>query len=623
MQKKFTKYLSLCILVAFVIIVCIVFAFQTILSHSNQETAALDKLKTIKMKLIENDNEIRKIKQDFSEDALVKAKILSYIISKDTQLLYSVDTMQNMADLLNVNEVHVTDENGILLWGNVPEYYDLDFHEGLQTQAFLPILTNPSFQLAQEPQPNQATGKMFQYIGVSRLDVPGIVQVGVEPQKLNTALANNTIEKVLSNIEYGTSGYIFAVDVNTGLMAAGTNGEQMSYQQYGIPENIISETKNSGSISGMNKILNQKVYIVTEKYEDYIIGLVMPAKELYSSRTSQVITIMVICLIVFIILILVINFFIQNYIVAGIQQIIEKLQKITSGNLDVEVDIHTNQEFHDLSININQMVASIKQNIQQTEFLMQKQEGVVNQVKQAAVSLSDTTAQTFQTSQTIAQDTVTQTQYVNALLSDMENLLGKSKESEDISNIVSQNSTAMIEGMKQTSKDMKQMMNSIHSILQTAEKIKNIINEIDSIAQSTNMLSLNASIEAARAGAAGKGFAVVATQIGALAGESTTASKSTNDLITATLNAIKDGEEFARKANEEFMQVIEDTTKSQKAISQLTDIFKQQADMVQNATEGINRISNLIQNTVNTVEQSKATSQKLSEQSNLLKNIVI
>ena len=167
------------------------------------------------------------------------------------------------------------------------------------------------------------------------------------------------------------------------------------------------------------------------------------------------------------------------------------------------------------------------------------------------------------------------------------------------------------------------MKNTIHSILQTAEKIKNIINEIDSIAQSTNMLSLNASIEAARAGAAGKGFAVVATQIGALAGESTTASKSTNDLITATLNAIKDGEEFARKANDEFVQVIEDTTKSQEAISQLINIFKQQADMVQNATEGINRISNLIQNTVNTVEQSKATSQKLSEQSNLLKNIVI
>jgi len=44
--------------------------------------------------------------------------------------------------------------------------------------------------------------------------------------------------------------------------------------------------------------------------------------------------------------------------------------------------------------------------------------------------------------------------------------------------------------------------------------------------------------------------------------------------------------------------------------------------MVQNATDGINRISNLIQNTVNIVEQSKTTSQRLSEQSEMLKNIV-
>lgn len=610
-------------LAAFVVTTCIIFVFQTFVSQSNQKVVATDKLIAIKQNLMQNDSEIRKIKQEFSENALLKAKSLSYMISQNEQLLYSTESMQSMADLLQVDEVNVTDENGILLWGNVPEYYNMDFHEGAQTEAFIPILTNSSFQLAQEPQPNQATGKMFQYIGVSRLDKPGIVQVGVEPEKLNTALANNTIEKALSNIEYGTSGYLFALDTQTGNMEAGTNGQQMTYQQYGIDDSVISKTTENSIYSGISKIGSQKVYIATEKYENYIIGLAMPTKELYQSRTSQIATIMIICFIVFIVLIFIINFLLKRQVITGIQKIIENLQKITSGNLSTKVDIHTNQEFHDLSTNINQMVSSIKQNIEQTTELAQQQKNVVAQVKQSAIELSNTTAQTFQTSKAIAEDTVTQTQYVHNLLSDMENLLLKSQESEDISSQVSKDSESMIEGMQRTSKDMEQMMYSMRSMLETAEKIKNIISEIDSIAQSTNMLSLNASIEAARAGAAGKGFAVVATQVGSLAGESASASKTTSDLITATLNAIKDGEEFARKTNEEFKQVIEDTSKSQKAISELMYIFKQQADMVKNATASINHISTITQNTANIVEQSKTTSEKLSQQAEMLKNIVV
>lgn len=617
MQKKFTKYLSLYMLIAFIIIMSIIFILQTMLAQSNQKNIALDKLNTIHETLHQNDEEIEKIKSDFGKEALIKARIFSYVIAQNPEMLNSLDEMQSMADLLHVDEVHVTDENGILLWGNMPIYYGMDFYSSEQTKPFTTILTNPLFELAQEPQPNGAAGKMFQYIGVSRQDQTGIVQVGVEPEKLNTALANNTIEKALENIEYGTTGYIFAVDTDTGLMATGN--KELSYKDFGISDSLISK----GSYLGLTRIGGKKVYIATEQHNNYFIGLALPAKELYQSRNLQVFSFLIICLSIFIALVNIINSLLKKQVLYGIQQIIQKLQKITSGDLDVEVDIHTNQEFHDLSTNINQMVASIKQNIEQSKNLVQEQNGVVQRVKQVAVALSDTSKQTLHVSESIAEDTVTQRQYMSTLLSDMDNLLSKSKKSEDISNEFVSNANDMLENMNQTSEDMNQMMNSIQSISETAEKIKNIIGNIDSIAQSTNMLSLNASIEAARAGQAGKGFAVVATQIGSLAGESTSASKTTSDLIIATLNAIESGEKFAQKANEEFKKVISDTTKSQQTILELINIFKEQAVMVQNATSDINRISNVIQNTTNMIEENKNTSHKLSQQAEMLKNITI
>ncbi len=85
---------------------------------------------------------------------------------------------------------------------------------------------------------------------------------------------------------------------------------------------------------------------------------------------------------------------------------------------------------------------------------------------------------------------------------------------------------------------MEAMLVAMERINQTSNKIGNIISEIESIASQTNLLSLNASIEAARAGDAGRGFAVVADQIRDLADQSAKAAISTRELIEGSLQEI-------------------------------------------------------------------------------------
>ena len=96
-------------------------------------------------------------------------------------------------------------------------------------------------------------------------------------------------------------------------------------------------------------------------------------------------------------------------------------------------------------------------------------------------------------------------------------------------------------------------------ISEASEKIGNIISEIESIASQTNLLSLNASIEAARAGDAGRGFAVVANQVNVLADQSAQAAKESATLIETSVKAVEKGMVIAGQTAAQLEEVAENS----------------------------------------------------------------
>jgi len=112
------------------------------------------------------------------EKNIALAQVLASIIAENPGKLEPAE-MIKLARLFNVDEVHVTDEKGILQWGNVADFYGFDFNGSDQTRPLLDILRNPALKIAQEPQRRGSDGVMFQYISVARTDKTGIVQVGV------------------------------------------------------------------------------------------------------------------------------------------------------------------------------------------------------------------------------------------------------------------------------------------------------------------------------------------------------------------------------------------------------------------------------------------------------------
>ena len=111
--------------------------------------------------------------------------------------------------------------------------------------------------------------------------------------------------------------------------------------------------------------------------------------------------------------------------------------------------------------------------------------------------------------------------------------------------------------IKESNKEMENLIHAMSNISHTSSEIQKIVKTIEDIAMQTNLLSLNASIEAARAGTAGKGFAVVADEIRELAAKSAEAVNQTTSLIESSQKAVENGIEIADNTAKSLVIVVE------------------------------------------------------------------
>ena len=169
---------------------------------------------------------------------------------------------------------------------------------------------------------------------------------------------------------------------------------------------------------------------------------------------------------------------------------------------------------------------------------------------------------------------------------------------------------------------VKDLNTAMEKISASSQEISKIIAAIENIAFQTNILDLNAAVEASRAGAAGKGFAVVADEVRNLAAKSDEAAKATKELIEGSITAVSEGSQAVNKVTEslERTSVLAGNVTTQMDI--VVEAVENQTTAIAQVTEGVDQISAVVQTNSATAQESAAASEELSAEASSLKQLV-
>ena len=246
----------------------------------------------------------------------------------------------------------------------------------------------------------------------------------------------------------------------------------------------------------------------------------------------------------------------------------------------------------------------------------------LKQINDAAEQVDSGSAQVASGAQDLSQGAAEQasaTEELAALVADIRNQIQIAGEYASDS---SQKATEADRLTGQCNEQMKEMLAAMHEISNTSEEIGKIIKTIEDIAFQTNILALNAAVEAARAGSAGKGFAVVADEVRSLAAKSAEASKNTASLIEASISAVSKGARLADHTAERLQSVSENAVVMAEMVERIAKTAQDQTEAIGQVSIGLDQIASVVQTNSATSEESAATSQELSDQARMLKELI-
>lgn len=287
----------------------------------------------------------------------------------------------------------------------------------------------------------------------------------------------------------------------------------------------------------------------------------------------------------------------------SIRENVRVIQSVSKGDLTAYVEIKSDGD-------------SLGRNLYH---LVQSNDFMFANLLQVADSVATNANHIASASQTLAANSTSQASAVEALSVTMHSADVLARENAKSA----ASSSLVIEDMKEEVLEgqmkMESLLQAVQEIQKASAKISTVLKAINDIAFQTNILALNASVEAARAGSAGKGFAVVADEVRNLAMKSAEAAEESRGFIEDTISKANEGGKISSDASATFERIVGKAAHVSEVMSSIRETSDEQQKYMARIDEEVQKISGAVADNAASSEETAAATQQMNADAEIIR----